>query len=141
MSDKLATTILLLSLLVLLLFTLGGCAGNSSSVARRESVADDEKTPVSASPTPVPAPEREGEMAEGKEAPTLIEEEGMISYYEIKLEDSTLMQYGLVLPDDFDATERYPILLALPPGGQNKASFQSRKRSVYTFLAAKWLRN
>ncbi|MFZ0544952.1 MAG: hypothetical protein WAM60_05920, partial [Candidatus Promineifilaceae bacterium] len=37
---------------------------------------------------------------------------------QIRFDDGTVMDYALVLPDDYTADQRYPILLALPPGGQ-----------------------
>lgn len=45
----------------------------------------------------------------------------MISYYNIQLEEGTVLEYGVVLPDGFDASQTYPILLALPPGGQTQS--------------------
>jgi predicted peptidase len=35
--------------------------------------------------------------------------------------DGTTLEYAVSLPDGFDAKNDYPILLALPPGGQDKA--------------------
>src|SRR3954454_15111547 len=34
--------------------------------------------------------------------------------------DGTELAYTLVLPDGFDASKTYPVLLALPPGGQDQ---------------------
>lgn len=53
------------------------------------------------------------------EPPTLISQEGIVSYYQMKL-DETLLDYAVVLPEGFQAGQTYPILLAMPPGEQNK---------------------
>jgi pimeloyl-ACP methyl ester carboxylesterase len=34
--------------------------------------------------------------------------------------DGTVIAYSVVLPENFDAAESYPVLLALPPGGQDQ---------------------
>ena len=36
------------------------------------------------------------------------------------MSDGTKIAYSLVLPDGFDAGKSYPVLLALPPGGQDQ---------------------
>ena len=38
----------------------------------------------------------------------------------LTLADATELTYALALPDDFDAAQTYPVLLALPPGPQTK---------------------
>jgi|SRR5688572_23633438 len=53
------------------------------------------------------------------EPPPLISQEGLVSYYQMRL-DGTLLDYAVVLPEDFRAGQTYPILLAMPPGEQNK---------------------
>ena len=35
------------------------------------------------------------------------------------------LQYTVVVPDDFDSSQEYPILVALPPGAQNKQMVQA----------------
>lgn len=64
----------------------------------------------SVEPTPTPYP-----------APELVSEEGMITYYQMTMADGTLLEYGVVLPDNFVQGETYPVLLAFPPGPQTKA--------------------
>ena len=44
----------------------------------------------------------------------------MIDYQTIKLADNKTLEYALALPPGFDPARRYPILLALPPGSQNR---------------------
>ena len=50
-----------------------------------------------------------------------------ISTRKVDLKDGKSIEYGYIEPEGFDASKEYPILLALPPGGQNrqmvKASF------------------
>jgi len=110
MNHKRTTLILLFALFSLFALALAGCASNSGT----ESVGEQEKTPtteaVAPSATAIPLI-----------PPTLIAEEGITSYYEIELQDGTVLQYGVVLPNEFDASQTYPILLALPPGGQNQS--------------------
>lgn len=45
----------------------------------------------------------------------------MISYFQMTLADGTLLDFGVVLPDDFVAGETYPVLVAFPPGVQSRA--------------------
>lgn len=44
----------------------------------------------------------------------------MIRYETLSLQNGTEIEYAIVLPDKFDASQTYPILLALPPGGQTR---------------------
>lgn len=50
-----------------------------------------------------------------------------IATRKVELKDGNSIEYGYIEPADFDASKEYPILLALPPGPQNrkmvKASF------------------
>jgi dipeptidyl aminopeptidase/acylaminoacyl peptidase len=59
------------------------------------------------SPTPYPTPE-------------MVSEEGMITYFQMTMADGTLLEYGVVLPNNYDENETYPLLLAFPPGPQTK---------------------
>jgi predicted peptidase len=68
----------------------------------------------SVEPTPTPYP-----------APELVSEEGMIAYYQMTMADGTLLEYGVVLPDGFTTEERYPVLIAFPPGVQTKAMVEA----------------
>lgn len=52
--------------------------------------------------------------------PILIGEDSSISYYEMMLADGTVVQYGVVLPPDFDPAQTFPVLLAFPPGAQTQ---------------------
>ncbi len=49
----------------------------------------------------------------------------MITYYQMTMADGTLLQFGVVLPDNFVAGETYPVLLAFPPGPQTKAMVEA----------------
>ena len=42
----------------------------------------------------------------------------MITFYQMTMADGTELQYGVVLPDNYQEGEIYPVLLALPPGPQ-----------------------
>ena len=44
-----------------------------------------------------------------------------LEFKTVELESGTKLDYVLILPDDFDKTKEYPVLLTLPPGQQNKA--------------------
>jgi pimeloyl-ACP methyl ester carboxylesterase len=48
----------------------------------------------------------------------------MAIYQTMTLRSGTILEYGLVVPADFDPAKRYPILLALPPGPQTKEMVQ-----------------
>ena len=41
------------------------------------------------------------------------------------MSDGTKLAYTLVLPDGFDPAKTYPVLLALPPGGQDQETTDS----------------
>jgi predicted esterase len=47
------------------------------------------------------------------------------SYEQMVLIDETVIEYALVLPDNYSAGQRYPILLALPPGDQTEAMVEA----------------
>jgi S-formylglutathione hydrolase FrmB len=54
------------------------------------------------------------------EPPTLLEtDERGNMYYTMQI-NNTSLQYAVTLPDNFDANNTYPILLALPPGAQSR---------------------
>lgn len=57
--------------------------------------------------------------------PIEIGETGMVTYQTMALSDGTTLDYAVALPADFDPAQTYPILLALPPGGQNRAMVQT----------------
>ncbi|MCB8980511.1 MAG: hypothetical protein H6657_24120 [Ardenticatenaceae bacterium] len=76
-------------------------------VACASAVATPTSTP---GPTPTPFP-----------APELLQEVGMITYFQMMMADGTLLEYGVVLPDDFVDGQTYPVLLAFPPGVQSRA--------------------
>ena len=63
-----------------------------------------------AGPAPTPFP-----------LPTLVSEEGMISYFQMTMADGTPLDYGVVLPQGYVEGEMYPLLLAFPPGPQTAA--------------------
>lgn len=67
-----------------------------------------------AKPTAVPPP-----------TPKLVRQTGMIDYYELTLADGTAVTYGVVLPDNYQTEETYPVLLALPPGPQTEAMVEA----------------
>ncbi|MEZ4662578.1 MAG: hypothetical protein R2911_33925 [Caldilineaceae bacterium] len=48
------------------------------------------------------------------------EDSAMIRYETLTLQNGTEIEYAIVLPDKFDESQIYPILLALPPGGQTR---------------------
>jgi len=54
------------------------------------------------------------------EPPTLLEtDERGNMYYSMQI-NNTSLQYAVILPNNFDANNSYPILLALPPGAQSR---------------------
>ena len=65
---------------------------------------------ATAKPTPSPAPQAED---------ATVAQAGQVTYYTMDL-NGTPLDYAVVLPDGFDASQTYPILLSLPPGGQTK---------------------
>lgn len=107
MSDKVALTPIILLLSILTVVTIGCTAAGSTNGTSNDAT----------SVTPIAAPT---ETPEHQEPPTLIGEDGMITYYEMTLKDGTILQYGVTLPDSFEAGQTYPILLALPPGPQTQ---------------------
>ncbi|MBI3241752.1 MAG: hypothetical protein HYZ49_05605 [Chloroflexi bacterium] len=50
---------------------------------------------------------------------------GSIHFETFASADGTKMEYAIALPDNFDSQKEYPILLALPPGGQGKDLVQA----------------
>ena len=42
------------------------------------------------------------------------------TYRQLKLQGGGILEYAVVLPDGFDATRTYPVLLAFPPGSQDR---------------------
>ena len=39
--------------------------------------------------------------------------------------DGTVLDYALALPEDFDEAQTYPVLVALPPGGQARSMIEA----------------
>ncbi|MCP4359555.1 MAG: hypothetical protein GY796_16215 [Chloroflexi bacterium] len=52
--------------------------------------------------------------------PELLGVNGMITYYQMAMADGTALAYGVVLPENQTTDQRYPVLLALPPGPQTR---------------------
>src|ERR1700732_1300362 len=48
-----------------------------------------------------------------------------------------VIEYALVLPDNFDGTKAYPVLLALPPGDQSKRIVEGQLRVFWESEAKK----
>ena len=53
-------------------------------------------------------------------SPQAIIKEASVEYLSMTLDSGQKLDYGLVLPANFDAQQTYPILLLLPPGGQTR---------------------
>ena len=62
---------------------------------------------------------------------------GAASFTGIKLGDGTIVQYGLVLPDQFDPNKSYPAILAMPPGRQTIHAARSGLERVWESEARK----
>ena len=72
------------------------------------------------SPTTPIGDGQETSVADGAAAST--EESAAVTRYEtLTLQDGTEITYAVVLPAGFDESKEYPILLALPPGGQTRS--------------------
>ena len=65
-------------------------------------------------PDPTAIPSQEAEVT------TTIGGDAVTRYETLILEDGTEVEYAVVLPAGFDASQEYPTLLALPPGGQTR---------------------
>lgn len=59
--------------------------------------------------------------AEPETTPEPINPSDVIQFQTVEMKDGSTLEYAEVLPEDFDAEQEYPILLAMPPGGQDKA--------------------
>lgn len=59
------------------------------------------------------------------------------SYEQMVLIDETIIDYALLLPDNYMAGEAYPILLALPPGDQSEAMVEAGLSGYWEAEAAK----
>jgi len=109
----------LLFLFVLGLAACGGATATTSTTATT-SVAD---APASSAETP-------NDLSPGS-----------IDIRTATMADGTVLTFGLILPDEFDPTLEYPVLLALPPGGQTVALMTSVARETYLVeaLARGWV--
>lgn len=58
-------------------------------------------------------------------------------YFDMKMEDGVKLQYAVQLPDNFDASKTYPVLLALPPGSQSQGAVEVGLRMFWGAQAAK----
>ena len=65
---------------------------------------------------PVESPQLEAEASEK----STTNGEAMLTYETTSLSDGETIEYALLLPANYNAQQSYPILLALPPGGQNR---------------------
>ena len=109
-------------LIVLLMLALVGCAA-TPPVPPVPAEATAAEAQVEASPSPAPAAETAA-AAPASEALIELGETGMITYQTIELKSGTMLEYALLLPENFDPDRMYPILLALPPGPQTKEMVQ-----------------
>ena len=60
----------------------------------------------------------------------------IVQWTELPLEDGGALRYALVLPDDYDESRAWPVLLALPPGGQDERMVQAGLDRYWGDLAA-----
>lgn len=61
-------------------------------------------------------------------------------FKQMKTRDGTVIDYGLSLPEGFQRRISYPVLLSLPPGGQNKAMvLVGVKKWLADFKKSKWI--
>ncbi|GBE24403.1 hypothetical protein BMS3Bbin02_00674 [bacterium BMS3Bbin02] len=56
---------------------------------------------------------------------------GTVNIRTASMADGTQITYGLILPEDFDPAQQYPVLLALPPGGQTVELMVSVAQETY----------
>lgn len=66
---------------------------------------------------------------------------GEVDVRTITMSDGTEITYALILPNGFDPAEEYPVLLAMPPGGQGVELTVSIAESTYApeALARGWV--
>jgi predicted peptidase len=68
-------------------------------------------------------------------------EPGTLDLRRATMSDGTAIEYGLILPAEFDSSSEYPVLLALPPGGQDIELAMSVASTTYLpeALARGWV--
>lgn len=92
-----------------------------------------------ATPLPAPTPTVQVTATPQPAVPTpaviTLGEVGMTTYQTMTLRSGTILEYAIVLPEDFDEAKVYPILLALPPGPQTKDMVQWGLRSYWAETA------
>lgn len=68
-------------------------------------------------------------------------EPGILDLRSATMSDGTVIEYGLILPVGFDSSSEYPVLLALPPGGQDIELAMSVASTTYLpeALARGWV--
>ena len=68
-------------------------------------------------------------------------EPGILDLRSATMSDGTVIEYGLILPAGFDSSDQYPVLLALPPGGQDIELAMSVASTTYLpeALARGWI--
>lgn len=66
----------------------------------------------------------------------LTENEHATEFHQLKL-NGRVIEYALVLPDHFERTKPYPVLLALPPGNQDKQLVEAGLRLYWEAEAKK----
>lgn len=66
---------------------------------------------------------------------------GEVNVRTISTSDGTQITFGLILPEGFDAAREYPVLLALPPGGQTVGLMTTVAQDTYLgeALARGWV--
>src|SRR5262249_6968675 len=84
-------------------------------------------TSQAAQPTPTLAPT----AGAAATATDVLDPATLIHFQTIKLSDTVTLEYASVLPKNFDPAQEYPILLALPPGEQDKATTQAAMVSYW----------
>ena len=110
---------------------LGAACGSSSSPAQDQSDDRDEPDETVAAPTDPPAPQQVTEVAVLP---------GGLSVGQVDI-DGTSVDYVTVVPEGFEVGDTAPVLLALPPGGQDLGLAESIAGGVYQTeaLARGWV--
>jgi len=109
-------------LFVILALVLAACAGSATDPTTTTATADGDTTTTTAT--------ADGETGGAADIPGDLSPGGL-DVRTLEMSDGTEITYGLILPDGFDASQQYPVLLAMPPGSQTVELMTSFAETTY----------
>jgi predicted peptidase len=121
--------------LALVLLGVAGCGAATPATAPTAAPAPT----LAATPelSPPAAPAATAAPAPATRATSAVPASELLRFESFEAADQTKIEYAVTTPPDFDAAKEYPVLLAMPPGGQDHDVTDQLMRSLWSEEARK----